>query len=400
MKNRILTSVLIFMFSCFSQENKEILFFNKDTILKYDFLLDINVESQRPMQNNSFDAQKVQSQLDSLNQLTPLDIRYTKEIGQHIKFYLFKRPQQVSTLLTLAEYYFPIFETYLDKHDLPLELKYIPIIESSLNPNAKSPAGAIGLWQFMYPTAKEHGLRVNSYLDERKDIYKSTEAACEYFRKSYKVFNNWELAIASYNAGRRNVTKSMRRSGGKLNYWEIRPFLPKETQNYIPAFIAAIYVMNFAQDYGIVADKELIIQSHRIDSVHLNKRMNLSHLAAVISIDSVLLAELNPTYRLQLIPYVENEKFPLILPNYKWAEFINNKDSIYKELARLDSVEKVTYPTFSDIEKIKYVVKRGDYLGRIANKYDCKIKDIMLWNDLKNSKIKQGQRLYIYRIIK
>ena len=400
MKNRILTSVLIFMFSCFSQENKELLFFNKDTILKYDFLLDINVESQRPMQNNSFDAQKVQSQLDSLNQLTPLDIRYTKEIGQHIKFYLFKRPQQVSTLLTLAEYYFPIFETYLDKHDLPLELKYIPIIESSLNPNAKSPAGAIGLWQFMYPTAKEHGLRVNSYLDERKDIYKSTEAACEYFRKSYKVFNNWELAIASYNAGRRNVTKSMRRSGGKLNYWEIRPFLPKETQNYIPAFIAAIYVMNFAQDYGIVADKELIIQSHRIDSVHLNKRMNLSHLAAVISIDSVLLAELNPTYRLQLIPYVENEKFPLILPNYKWAEFINNKDSIYKELARLDSVEKVTYPTFSDIEKIKYVVKRGDYLGRIANKYDCKIKDIMLWNDLKNSKIKQGQRLYIYRIIK
>lgn len=400
MKNRILTSVLIFMFSCFSQENKELLFFEKDTILKYDFLLDINVEAQRPMQNNSFDAQKVQSQLDSLNQLTPLDIRYTKEIGQHIKFYLFKRPQQVSTLLTLAEYYFPIFETYLDKHDLPLELKYIPIIESSLNPNAKSPAGAIGLWQFMYPTAKEHGLRINSYLDERKDIYKSTEAACEYFRKSYKVFNNWELAIASYNAGRRNVTKSMRRSGGKLNYWEIRPFLPKETQNYIPAFIAAIYVMNFAQDYGIVADKELIIQRHRIDSVHLNKRMNLSHLAAVMSIDSVLLAELNPIYRLQLIPYVENEKFPLILPNYKWAEFINNKDSIYKELARFDSVEKVTYPTFSDIEKIKYVVKRGDYLGRIANKYDCKIKDIMLWNDLKNSKIKQGQRLYIYRIIK
>ena len=400
MKNRILTSVLIFMFSCFSQENKELLFFKKDTILKYDFLLDINVEPQRSVQNNSFDAQKVQSQLDSLNQLTPLDIRYTKEIGQHIKFYLFKRPQQVSTLLTLAEYYFPIFETYLDKHDLPLELKYIPIIESSLNPNAKSPAGAIGLWQFMYPTAKEHGLRVNSYLDERKDIYKSTEAACEYFRKSYKVFNNWELAIASYNAGRRNVTKSMRRSGGKLNYWEIRPFLPKEPQNYIPSFIAAIYVMNFAQDYGIVADKELIIQRHRIDSVHLNERMNLSHLAAVMSIDSVLLAELNPTYRLQLIPYVENEKFPLILPNYKWAEFINNKDSIYKELARFDSVAKVTYPTFSDIEKIKYVVKRGDYLGRIANKYDCKIKDIMLWNDLKNSKIKQGQRLYIYRIIK
>ena len=400
MKHRILTSVLIFMFSCFSQEDTVFLFSKKDTILRYDLLLDIKEEDQRLIQNNAFDAEKIQAQLDSLNQLTPLELRYTKEIGQHIKYYLFKRPKQVSALLKLAEYYFPIFESYLDKHDLPLELKYIPIIESSLNPNAKSSAGAIGLWQFMYPTAKEHGLRVNSYLDERKDVYKSTEAACEYFRKSYKVFNNWELAIASYNAGRRNVTKSMRRSGGKSNYWDIRPFLPKETQNYIPAFIAAVYVMNFAQDYGITVDKKINIQSLQIDSVHLNKRMNLSHLAAVMSIDSVLLAELNPTYKLQLIPYVENEKFPLILPNYQWAEFINNKDSIYKELARLDSVEKAIYPIFSDIEKIKYVVKRGDYLGKIANKYDCKIKDIMLWNDLKNSKIKQGQRLYIYRIIK
>jgi membrane-bound lytic murein transglycosylase D len=400
MKNRILTFVLIFMFSCFSQEDKVSLFPKKDTILSYDLLLDVKLEDLVQTQNNIFDVQKIRAQLDSLNQLTPLELRYTKEIGQHIKFYLFKRPEQVSSLLTLAEYYFPIFESYLDKHDLPLELKYIPIIESSLNPNAKSPAGAIGLWQFMYPTAKEHGLRVNSYLDERKDVYKSTEAACEYFRRSYKVFKNWELSIASYNAGRRNITKSMRRSGGKLNYWEIRPFLPKETQNYIPAFIAALYVMNFAQDYGITANKEISIQSYQIDSVHLNERMNLAHLAAIMSIDGELLAELNPVYKLQLIPYVENEKFPLILPNYKWAQFLNNKDSIYKQLAKLDSVEKFTYPTFSDIEKIKYIVKRGDYLGKIANKYNCKIKDIMLWNDLKNSKIKQGQRLYIYRIIK
>ena len=155
----------------------------------------------------------IKHRIDSLNNLTPLNLVYNQVVAQHIKFYLVQRKDQVSKLLSLAEYYFPIFEKYLDQNELPLELKYLTIIESSLNANARSYAGAVGLWQFMYPTAKEYGLRINSYLDERKDVYKSTQAACSYLSKAYKVFNDWDLALSSYNAGRRNITKAIRRSG-------------------------------------------------------------------------------------------------------------------------------------------------------------------------------------------
>tara|TARA_B100001250_G_scaffold409671_1_gene434502 strand:- start:2203 stop:3423 length:1221 start_codon:yes stop_codon:yes gene_type:complete len=374
--------------------------FLNDQYLKYDTLLyDFSI-TDIVQRNEDLDNKIIKKRLDSLNTLTPLDIGYNDAVVDHISFYLNQRRDLVANLLTLSNYYFPIFESILEKNELPHELKYIPIIESALNPNARSPMGAVGLWQFMYFTAKEHNLKINSYIDERKDTYKSTQAACDYFKKSYNVFNDWELAIASYNAGRGSVTKAIRRSGGKLNYWELRPFLPKETQNYVPALIASIYILNFAELHGVKPAENTFFKLHKIDSVHLKRPVKIAHLAQILNIEQSLLGDLNPMYRVQLIPHLDDEKFPVFLPDYKWGVFLNNEDSIYVELEKLEETEELTYPIYTDIEKIKYKVKKGDYLGKIANRYNCRVSDIMQWNDLKSTKIKLGKTLYIYRTIK
>jgi membrane-bound lytic murein transglycosylase D len=342
----------------------------------------------------------VKHRLDSLNNLTPLELTFNTQVLQQIKFYLLKRERQVSKMLALSSYYFPIFETYLDKYNLPLELKYLPIIESGLNPKAKSSAGAAGLWQFMYNTAKEHGLRINSYLDERMDIYKSTDAACNYLTKSYNIFHDWELSLASYNAGRRSVKKSIIRSGGHANYWSIRPFLPLETRNYIPSFIAAVYVMNFAEEYGIRPDTNYLLNKQLLDSIFLKKSVKISHLSSALNIEEGILKKLNPTYKIKIIPSLNNEKFPIILPQDKADEFLYKESRIYALVDSLKAIESETYPEYSDVKKIRHKVKRGDVLGTIAQKYNCKVKDIMLWNNLKGSRIKLGQSLIIYQLVK
>ena len=393
--------IIIISMQVFSQTKISVPVLEKDHIITYDNAFEKFLEETKRVDiDKAFDQGLVKHRLDSLNRTTPLNLVFNQAVLQHIKFYLFQRKDQVSRLLALSDYYFPIFEQYLDKNNLPLELKYLPIIESSLNPHARSYAGAVGLWQFMYLTGKEYGLRINSYLDERKDVYKSTQAACDYLKKAYKVFNNWELALSSYNAGRRNVTKALRRSGGVFNYWELRPFLPKQTRNYIPAFIAALYVMNFAEEHGINKSTEVLFKTHEIDSIHLNRPLKISHLAHILQIDTTLLEDLNPTYRNKLIPPINSEKFPIILPHNKAGVFLVNEHSIYEEIKSLEIAEELEYPAFTDIEKIRYKVKRGDYLGKIAKKHQCSIKDIMLWNDLKNHKIKEGQSLSIYRTVK
>ena len=338
----------------FSQTKVSIPVLEKDIFLKYDKAFEKFIEEKHAADADLiFDKALVKHRLDSLNRLTPLNLVYNESVLQHIKFYLFQRKHQVSKLLALSDYYFPIFEQYLDKNNLPLELKYLPIIESSLNPNARSYAGAVGLWQFMYLTAKEHGLRINSYLDERKDVYKSTQAACDYLQKAYKVFNNWDLALSSYNAGRGNVTKSIRRSGGVFNYWELRPFLPKETRNYIPSFIAALYVMNFSAEHGIRKSTEILFKEHEIDSVYLKRPVKISHLAHALQIDTTLLEDLNPTYRKKLIPSLNIEKFSIILPQNKAGIFLLNEDSIYKHIESMEIKEELEFPAFTDLEKIR-----------------------------------------------
>ncbi len=386
--------------SCLGQNNTILPSFFDDQILKYDTMFyDMSISS-RAQKNEKIDPTIVKNRLDSLNNLTPLDISYNDEVLNYISYYLLQRKDLVANLLVLSKYYFPIFEAILDKNELPLELKYIPIIESALNPNARSPMGAVGLWQFMYYTAKEHDLKINSYLDERKDTYKSTQAACDYFDKSYGIFNNWELSIASYNAGRGNVTKAIRRSGGKMNYWEVRPFLPKETRNYVPAFIASIYILNFAELHGVKPSKNEFFNLHKTDSVYLKRPVKLSHLSKVLQIDQTMLEDLNPMYSIKLIPYLDDVRFPVFLPDYKWGVFLNNEDSIYNELEKMEQSESLIYPLYTDIEKIKYKIKKGDYLGKIAKKHKCSVSDIIRWNDLSSTNIKSGKTLYIYRKIK
>ena len=384
-----------------SQNKQEVVNFHDDKFLKFDTLFsNFKLIESNIIKDSSFNEEVIKLRLDSLNQLTPLELTYNQTVLKFIKFYIKQRKSQVAKLLALSDYYFPIFEEYLDKYSMPLELKYIPIIESSLRVDAKSPAGAVGIWQFMYYTAKEYNLRINSYLDERRDVYKSTEAACQYLNKAFNIFDNWELAVASYNCGRGNVTKALRRSGGELNYWKIRPFLPRETRNYIPALISVIYVMNYASEHGIKADTTYTIDTHTIDTIQLKKPIKISHLAEVLQIEQSLIEELNPVYKNKLVPYRSGEKFHVVLPHYKWGVFLNNEDSIYSLLNKMEEAENFEYPLFSDIEKIKYVVKRGDYLGRIARKYKCKVSDIMTWNDLSSSKIRVGQKIHIYRTIK
>ena len=356
-----------------------------------------DASSLKPFQ---IDESLIKHQLDSLNELTPLDLNFNKEVLQEIKFYLLQRQNQVAKLLALSNYYFPIFESYLDKYDLPQELKYLPIIESSLNPRAKSSAGAAGLWQFMYNTAKEYGLKVNSYLDERMDVYKSTESACRYLKKSYDIFKNWELSLASYNAGRYSVKKSIIRSGGKINYWEIRPFLPKETRNYIPSFIAAVYVMNFAGEYGIKLDTSYVLNESSVDSIFIKESIKINHLSSILNINEELLKNLNPAYKIKIIPFLEGEKFPVILPQEKIIQFLENEENIYEIIDSLKLAENEKYPEYTDFKRIRHIVKSGDVLGTIAQKYNCRVSDIMLWNNLNNSKIRLGQRLIIYQIIK
>ncbi len=400
---RLLILIIIFLYltPLCSQNKQEVINFHDDKFLKYDTLLSsFKLIESNIISDSSFNEDVIKLRLDSLNKLTPLELTYNQTVLKFIKFYIKQRKSQVAKLLALSDYYFPIFEEYLDKYSMPLELKYIPIIESSLRVDAKSPAGAVGIWQFMYYTAKEYNLRINSYLDERRDVYKSTEAACQYLNKAFNIFDNWELAVASYNCGRGNVTKALRRSGGELNYWKIRPFLPRETRNYIPALISVIYVMNYASEHGIKADTTYMIDTHTIDTIQLNKPIKISHLAEVLQIEQSLIEELNPVYKNKLVPYRLGEKFHVVLPHYKWGVFLNNEDSIYSLLNKMERAENLEYPLFSDIEKIKYVVKSGDYLGRIARKYKCKVSDIMTWNDLSSSKIRVGQKIYIYRTIK
>ena len=400
---RLLILIIIFLnlSPLCSQNKQEVVNFHDDKFLKFDTLFsNFKLIESNIIKDSSFNEELIRLRLDSLNRLTPLELTYNQTVLKFIKFYIKQRKSQVAKLLALSDYYFPIFEEYLDKYSMPLELKYIPIIESSLRVDAKSPAGAVGIWQFMYYTAKEYNLRINSYLDERRDVYKSTEAACQYLNKAFNIFDNWELAVASYNCGRGNVTKALRRSGGELNYWKIRPFLPRETRNYIPALISVIYVMNYASEHGIKADTTYSIDIHTIDTVQLKKPIKISHLAEVLKIEQSLIEELNPVYKNKLVPYRPGEKFHVVLPHYKWGVFLNNEDSIYSLLNKMEEAENLEYPLFSDIEKIKYVVKSGDYLGRIARKYKCKVSEIMTWNDLSSSKIRVGQKIYIYRTIK
>ncbi len=339
-----------------------------------------------------YDELILESRLAKLDAASPFDLQYNPVVKGYIDMYTTRRRELVSRMMALSQFYFPMFEEQLDKYNLPLELKYLAICESALNPLAKSRAGAMGLWQFMYPTGKIYGLQVSSYVDERCDPYKSTVAACEYFKYLYGLFGDWQMVIAAYNCGPGNINKAIRRSSGKTTYWEIRPFLPKETQGYVPAFIAVNYVMNHTAEHNIYTaiPKKTFLQ---VDTVAVKKQVSFAQLSSVLGIPEDELMYLNPSYKKKVIPFSTDEVYTLALPSSKMGIFVANEDSIYnKGLGKIHSQEALATQ-----ETIKtHTVRSGEHLSTIAKRYGCTVTDIKTWNGLKSTTVKPGKKLTIY----
>ncbi len=347
-----------------------------------------------------FDSLTYYNRFEALNSNSPFSIVYNSYVKGYVNLYAKRRKRITAKMLGLAPVYFPIFEASLDKYNIPLELKYLPIIESALNPKAKSRVGATGLWQFMYPTGKMFGLEVTSYYDERSDVYKSTDAACRYLKSLHKMYNDWDLALAAYNCGPGNVNKAIRRSGGKKSYWEIRNFLPRETRGYVPAFLAVNYIMAYASEHNIYP-KTPDISCFKVDTIGLSDHLSFAQISEYLDIPIEYIEFLNPTYKQNFIPNI-GEANTLCLPVEKMGDFLTNEATIYAlktEQDKKDSIavaqNKIIAPTKRG-DAVVYRVKSGDVLGSIAQRYHCRVSQIKDWNNLYNDRLKIGQKLYIY----
>ncbi len=338
----------------------------------------------------------LKERLAEINSRTPFNVEYNPALESVIKNYLKSRRRTMNKLIGTSDYYFPMFEEALAKYNIPLEIKYLAIVESALRPTAESRVGATGLWQFMFSTGKMFGLDVNSYVDDRTDPIKATEAACRYLQSLYKSLGDWDLALAAYNSGPGNVSKAIRRSGGYKNYWNIRPHLPRETAGYLPAFLATMYIFEYAEEHGFKSDGPRIPYI-ATDTVHIKKQIALDHIAAVTSMDLVEIEFLNPQYRLGIIPVVKNEVYSLRLPVDMIGKFVANEDAIYAyAAAEFNKREKPLPEVLNQDSKIRYKVRSGDYLGKIANKFGVRVSQIKRWNGLRGNNLKIGQRLTIH----
>ena len=335
-----------------------------------------------------FSDSLISVRLSNLNEQTPFDLIYNEAVKTQINIYANNYRNHVSKMLGKANFYFPLFENYLDKFNLPLEFKYLAIVESALKPHARSRSAATGLWQFMYNTGKIYDLKVTSYIDERCDPLKSTIAACEYFTFLYKMFNDWELVLAAYNGGPGYVSRAMRKSGAK-DYWSVRPYLRKETQNYVPKFIAVNYVMNYASEHNIYPTPYKFTMAET-DTVSINQSMTFEVLSETLGVDIDIIQELNPIYKRNLIPVTKKGTASIRLPYKAAATFVNNSDSIY---AYSESLQEKYVPMDSPIV---HRVKKGEYLGGIANQYHTTIGRIKNWNNLSSNNLRIGQKLVIY----
>ena len=283
----------------------------------------------------------------------------------------------------------------MDRHKIPLELKYLAIVESALNPSARSRAGAVGLWQFMYGTGKMQGLKISSYVDERSDPYKSTEAACEYIQFLYDMFGDWQMVLAAYNSGPGNVSKAIRRSGGKTTYWEVRPYLPRETQGYVPAFIAVNYVMTHWEEHNLYPAIPRLTFAD-VDTLNIKQELSFQQIGKILDMPIEDIQYLNPCYKRCTVPYSPEECYSLCLPIEKIGTFIANEDKIYA-YAKKDSAMHAL--AIQEISKT-YTVRKGETISYVAKRYSCTPEDIKAWNHLKNVKLHAGQKLAVYIPVK
>lgn len=360
----------------------------------------------------------LKKRLAKMDAKSPFNIEYHPALENTIKAFLKNRPKAFERLMAISEYYFPMFEEHLAKYNIPLELKYLAIVESALNPRAKSRVGASGLWQFMYPTGKQYNLEVTSYVDERYDPLKATEAACQYLSSLYGIFGDWSMVLAAYNCGPGNVSKAIRRSGGSQNYWNIRKNLPKETANYVPAFLATFYIYEFKKEHGIMP-KKAPLTYFETDTIMVKKQMSFKQISELLDIPMDQLEFLNPIYKLKVVPFEADEPHYLRLPKNKIGLFVSNEEKIYAYLDYLDTYKDKTKSEFtvstskdsisssstdsSFVSKPKFerktqyhTIKSGESLGKIADRYNVSISELKKWNNIKGNTIQAGKKLKIY----
>jgi membrane-bound lytic murein transglycosylase D len=338
----------------------------------------------------------LKARLKRLNARTPFNVEYNPSLESVIKGYLKHRRNSMERLMGLSHFYFPMFEQEFDNYNIPLEMKYLSIVESALKPRARSRVGATGLWQFMFATGKEYKLDVSSYVDERSDPIKSTTAAAQYLSRLFEIFGDWDLALAAYNSGPGNVNKAIRRSGGYKNYWNIRQNLPRETAGYVPAFLATMYIFEFAEEHGFKPERPAF-QHIQTDTIHVKEMISLDQVAETTGVNIEELQFLNPSYKLDIIPKVQGKTYVLRLPREAVGVFTANEDKIYAfAKAEFNKREKPLPQLFNSDSKIRYRVRSGDYLGKIARKYGVRVSQIKRWNGLRSNNLKIGQRLTIY----
>ena len=405
-----------------------------DATLSNEMFFDIeNMNIDEKVAYN-LDTEVLKKRLRKLDVQSPFVIEYNPALENVIKSFLKNRTKSFERQMALAEYYFPLFEEKLSKYNLPLEIKYLAIVESALQPKAKSKVGAGGLWQFMPATGKQYKLNISTYVDERHDPIKSTEAACHYMMNMYAIFGDWSLVLASYNCGPGNVSKAIRRSGGKTDYWEIRKYLPRETANYLPAFLATMYIYEFKKEHGLVP-KKAEMTYFETDTVMVKQAMTFKQLSDLLDISEAQLEYLNPIYKSKYIPSIDDEYFYLRLPKNKIGIFVSNEEKIYGYLAYLeqeksrnlqlalqakkrDSIAKqdslavaaslvvannepvemeevLKKRTKEVVSKNFHKVKKGETLAEIAKKNQVSITDLKTWNKIKGSTINAGQSLVI-----
>ena len=352
----------------------------------------------------------LKERLKKMDEKSPFHIEYNVGLENVIKSFLKNRKRTFERLMGLSQFYFPQFEESLSSQNIPLEIKYLAVVESALNPRAVSRVGATGLWQFMYQTGKQYDLNINSYVDERSDPLKASNAAAQYMKNMYAIFGDWDLVLASYNSGPGNVAKAIRRSGGKQNYWNIRKYLPKETQGYLPAFLATMYIFEYHKEHGIKPDRA-VANHFATDTIMIKSAMTFKQISDLLDVPVAEIQFLNPSYKREEVPYITGESHYLRLPVNKVAVFTSNEDKIYAFVKYESNKRERPYESMvasrnsndSDndgtISRVKfYKVKRGDSLSEISDKYGITMTELKKWNHLRNNKASVGRKLKIYTI--
>lgn len=332
----------------------------------------------------------------AIDRLSPIAFDFNPYVKRYIDIYTIERREQVGQMLGLAKLYFPLFDELLDKYNLPLELKYLAVVESALNPLAVSSSGAVGLWQFKLNSGRMFNLEVNSYIDERMDPVKSTEAACRYLDYLYRIFGDWHLVMAAYNSGPGVVRNAITRANGETNFWKLYDHLPEAAQNYVPAFIAAAYVLQNASAHNISALSPLI-SFEQVDTVHVTEPVSFREIAIMTEVSNDILRFLNPSFRRGYVPKSEKPT-AIYLPIDAISKFVENEQSIYlKTLPKANYHERVANAgSTTNKNKVLHVVQSGEYLHKIAIEYYCTVDDILIWNPKSASELSAGDTLEIW----